>query len=183
MNKKELLPVKKVRKPKEESTLQEVVFKSNAVALDIAETLGLAIKLENNPNVYVIEIKEKHPVLQLEKIQYYLNSLYLNANNTDIYLEKFVFFNGFARAISSLLKRYGYIYWTLEYNKFSIHEINLSTARAVLPSIKGTKKKEVVLNHFQKLADFKLTDNESDAIIMLNNLIIPETKIMRLICN
>jgi len=138
------------------------------VGLDIATNMGIAIYKYGDSHVFVTEINEKDNCKQLTKLYQLFNKIGINKDNSEVYYEKFVYLNGFASAIRSLLLRYGYIFYSLQFVGYVNIEINISSARKFIKSEKGKKKKELVLEYYQQFSKIKLTNNETDALLLIN---------------
>lgn len=130
------------------------------IALDLATKAGIAW-VEKNSNI--INVTE---VTGLPEEQFlYVKKLMGRKTGNVVLIETFVYFSRSAKTQSSIIKRIGVIEYLLSKTDTTTELLNLNSVRAKY--FKGKDKKATILKYFRDNYDSKLTDNHTDALLMI----------------
>lgn len=131
------------------------------IALDLATTAGIAWLPVNSTDLFVTEVKGT-----AEEQFLYIKKLF-HPRLTIVLIEQFVYFSRSTKTQSSLLKRIGVMEYLLSKEPGMVVEnLHLQTVRNRY--FKGKDKKKQCLDYFRTLFNnAKLTDNHTDALLML----------------
>jgi len=130
------------------------------ISLDLATTAGIAYLPVNSKDLVVTEVKgtAEEQFLYIEKL--------FHPQLTVVLIEQFVYFARSTKTQSSLLKRIGVMEYLLSKKDGCIVEsMHLQSVRNKY--FKGKDKKKQCLDYFKDRYNLKLTDNHTDALLML----------------
>ena len=130
------------------------------IALDLATTAGVAWLENNSHELCVTEVKGT-----AEQQFQYIEKLF-HPKLTIVLIEEFVYFARSTKTQSSLLKRIGVMEYLLSKKSECVVEfMHLQKVRNRY--FKGKDKKKQCLEYFRNKYSAKLTDNHTDALLML----------------
>lgn len=131
------------------------------VSLDLAEKAGVAwMRDDNSDTIYVKEIRGT-PEQQYDMVQ----RIIWPETNISIVLEKFVYFTRSVKTQYDIIKRIVIVEYLLSKDGHTVTQLHPQTVRAKY--FKGTDKKKRILEYFRDNYEPELTDNHTDALLML----------------